>query len=133
MNTRIRPPPIKTPKNITPIRKPETPKNITPIRKPDTRPITPKNITPIRKPDTRPITPKNITPIVKPETPKVKHRPITPKYVKPYTPKHVVSPIHLYVISDAGKLIQPHSPLGPPPPLKNKPGFKRPVCKNPNK
>jgi len=103
-NTRIRPPPIKTPKNITPIRKPEP---------------RPKNITPIRKPET----PKNITPIRKPETYNVKHRPITPK--------HVVSPIHLYVISDAGKLVRPHSPLGPPPPLKSK--FKRPVCKNPNK
>jgi hypothetical protein len=102
-NTRIRPPPIVIIKN-------------------------PKNITPIRKPEPRP---KNITPIRKPETYNVKHRPITPKYVKPCTPKHVVSPIHLYVISDAGKLVQPHSPLGPPPPLKSK--FKRPVCKNPYK
>ena len=57
----------------------------------------------------------------------------TPKPIRrSITPEHVTSPIYLYVISDAGKLVRPHSPTGPPPPLpKPKPIFKRPVCKNP--
>ena len=72
--------------------------------------ITPKIVTPIR--------PKNITPICKPS-------------VRPTTPKNVptLSDIQIYVISDAGKLVKPHSPIGPPPPLP----LKRPICKNPNK
>jgi hypothetical protein len=46
-----------------------------------------------------------------------------------------VSDIQTYVISDAGKLVKPHSPIGPPPPLKYKlkTQMKRPICKNPNK
>ena len=68
--------------------------------------ITPKIVTPIR--------PKNITPICKPSV----------------TPKHVPTPkdIQTYVISDAGKLVKPRSPIGPPPPLPLKP-----ICKKPNK
>ena len=90
-----------------------------------TRPTTsPIRTTPIRKTNTS----KNVTPICKPE-----RRFITPKI---FLPKHVTSPIHLYVISDAGKLVKPHSPREPPPPLpplpsKVNPIFKRPVCKNP--
>ncbi len=75
--------------------------------------ITPKFLTPIRR--------KNITPIQK--------QSITPKHVP------TVSDIQTYVISDAGKLVKPHSPIGPPPPLKYrlKTPMKRPICKNPNK
>ena len=67
---------------------------------------------------------------------------ITPKFLthitrKNITPKQVptVSDIQTYVISDAGKLVKPHSPIGPPPPLKSrlKTPMKRPKCKNPNK
>ena len=79
----------------------------------------------------KPCTPNPYTP--KPYTPK--HRPITPKYLKSF-PKQVPtkSDIFTYVISDAGKLIKPHSPLEPPPPLPPiKPTPKRPICKNPNK
>ena len=65
--------------------------------------VTLKILTPIRH--------KNITPIIR------------PKDVP--TPKD----IQQYVISDAGKLVKPRSPIGPPPPLP----MKRPICKNPNK
>ena len=94
-----------------------------PRDRPTTSPIrtTPKNITP-HIPERR-----STTPIRKPA-----HKPITPKYLKPLIPKQVTSPIHLYVISDVGKLVRPHSPIEPPPPLP-KPKFKRPVCKNPTK
>ena len=65
--------------------------------------MTPKFITPIRR--------KNITPIIRPKD------------------VPTVSDIQTYVISDAGKLVKPRSPIGPPPPLP----VKRPICKNPNK
>jgi len=69
--------------------------------------VTLKILTPIRH--------KNITPICKPS--------VRPKDVP------TVSDIQKYVISDAGKLVKPRSPIGPPPPLP----IKRPICKNPNK
>ena len=68
-----------------------------------------------------------------------KNRSITSKYLKPFT-KEVPTKkdIVTYVISDAGKLIKPHSPLESPPPLPIKLKYtnnfnKHPICKNPNK
>ena len=54
--------------------------------------------------------------------------PIRQRNITPIIPKHVPNDIHTYVISHAGKLVKPHSPIGPPPPLPMKP-----ICKNPNK
>ena len=68
-----------------------------------------------------------------------KNRSITCKYLNPFTKQvPTTNDIVTYVISDAGKLVQPHSPLEPPPPLPIKPKstnirIKRPICKNPNK
>jgi hypothetical protein len=49
--------------------------------------------------------------------------------ITPIIPNHVPNDIQTYVISHAGKLVKPRSPIGPPPPLP----MKRPICKNPNK
>ena len=49
------------------------------------------------------------------------------KTIKPTTPKSITEiisdEIKIYVISETGKLVKPHSPIGPPPPL--------PICKKP--